>query len=246
MILRSAPRVVGSVRTRAGPAAWPLCRRALSGIGRGGRCADGCRGGAGDDLEGRLPPSSDAGGSPGASVLLIGEPADDPPLGGGVRGPQPRLHRPHVRRLVPVRAIVPAAHVADVDDATPKITGIAERGGSPVTPRVPDRWRCSTRRIRGTLASNSEFEIERYLHLGDVIAASTSSSRSRGEGDPTRPGYFVTWVTTYVDGPARSWAASGSASSSSSPRDPRDHRRARHAGVVGHPVGDRLPTSRSR
>jgi N-terminal half of MaoC dehydratase len=85
--------------------------------------------------------------------------------------------------------------------ATPKITGIAERGGSPV--EVEDSSPMSIfddAGFVGTLASNSEYEIERYLHLGEVISASTVVE-SISEKKQTRlgPGYFVTWVTTYVD-----------------------------------------------
>ncbi len=47
----------------------------------------------------------------------------------------------------------------------------------------------------GTLASNSEFEIERYLHLGEAISASTVIE-SISDMKQTRlgRGYFVTWV----------------------------------------------------
>ena len=52
----------------------------------------------------------------------------------------------------------------------------------------------------GTLASNSEFEIVRYLHLGEVVSA-TTVVETISEEKATRlgPGHFVTWVTTYVD-----------------------------------------------
>jgi uncharacterized protein len=86
--------------------------------------------------------------------------------------------------------------------ATPKITGIAERGGSPV--ELEDSSPMSIfdeAGFVGTLASNSEFEIERYLHLGEMISASTViESISDRKQIRLGPGYFVTWVTTYVDG----------------------------------------------
>jgi hypothetical protein len=85
--------------------------------------------------------------------------------------------------------------------ATPKITGIAERGGSPVETEGDGPLSVFDEAgFVGTLASNSEFEIERYLHLGEVIAASTVIE-SISEEKQTRigPGHFVTWVTTYVD-----------------------------------------------
>ena len=51
-----------------------------------------------------------------------------------------------------------------------------------------------------TLATNSEFEIERYLRLGDVIASTQEFGVDlRGEADLARPGHFVTWLTTYTD-----------------------------------------------
>jgi len=85
--------------------------------------------------------------------------------------------------------------------ATPTITGIAERGGSPVEPESKGPLAVFDKvGFVGTLASNSEFEIERYLHLGEVISA-TTVIESISDEKTTRlgPGYFVTWVTTYVD-----------------------------------------------
>ena len=86
--------------------------------------------------------------------------------------------------------------------ATPKITGMAERGGSPVESDGPGAL--STLDDAGfvaTLASNSEFEFERYLHLGEVVSAETVIE-SISDEKQTRlgPGHFVTWVTTYRDG----------------------------------------------
>src|SRR5205807_4679661 len=55
--------------------------------------------------------------------------------------------------------------------ATPRITGIAERGGSPVEGgRAKVLTLLDEAGFTGTLASNSEFEIERYLRLGEVVA----------------------------------------------------------------------------
>ena len=52
----------------------------------------------------------------------------------------------------------------------------------------------------GTLASNSEFEIVRYLRLGDELRATTVlDSVSAEKQTRLGPGYFVTWVTTYTD-----------------------------------------------
>ena len=82
----------------------------------------------------------------------------------------------------------------------PKITGMAERGGSPV--ELEGETVLSVLDGAGfvaTLASNSEFEIERHLHLGEVVTSATTLE-SVSEEKQTRlgPGHFVTWVTTYT------------------------------------------------
>jgi uncharacterized protein len=85
--------------------------------------------------------------------------------------------------------------------ATPRITGMAERGGSPT-----DAGRATVLTVLddagfvGTLASNSEFEIVRYLRLGDTLRATTVLEGVSPEKQ-TRlgAGHFVTWVTTYTD-----------------------------------------------
>jgi hypothetical protein len=85
--------------------------------------------------------------------------------------------------------------------ATPKITGIAERGGSPVEAHgLSPLAVFDEAGFVGTLAANSEFEIERYLRLGDVISSSTVIE-SISDRKQTRlgPGYFITWATAYVD-----------------------------------------------
>jgi uncharacterized protein len=85
--------------------------------------------------------------------------------------------------------------------ATPKITGIAERGGSPVeTDGAAPLAVLDEAGFTGTLATNSEFEIVRYLHLGDIVTATTTIEAISQEKD-TRlgKGRFVTWVTTYTD-----------------------------------------------
>ena len=84
--------------------------------------------------------------------------------------------------------------------ATPVITGIAERGGSPVESggaAVLDLLDADG--YVATLASNSEFEIVRYLHLGERLRSETLLE-SVSDRKQTRigPGYFVTWVTTYT------------------------------------------------
>jgi hypothetical protein len=85
--------------------------------------------------------------------------------------------------------------------ATPKITGIRERGGSPVEgggAKVLELL--NEAGFVGTLATNSEFEIDRYLHLGDVVSGETVlESVSPEKQTRIGAGRFVTWVTTYTD-----------------------------------------------
>ena len=85
--------------------------------------------------------------------------------------------------------------------ATVEITGIRERGGSPgATSGTSPLSVLDDAGFVGTLASNSEFEVERYLRPGDVISA-TTVIESISDEKQTRigRGHFVTWVTTYVD-----------------------------------------------
>jgi hypothetical protein len=85
--------------------------------------------------------------------------------------------------------------------ATVEITGIRERGGSPTaTTGTSPLSVLDDAGFVGTLASNSDFEIERYLRPGDVIS-STTVIESISDEKKTRigHGHFVTWVTTYVD-----------------------------------------------
>jgi acyl dehydratase len=85
--------------------------------------------------------------------------------------------------------------------ATPRITGMAERGGSPVEGgRAAVLNLLDEAGFVGTLASNSEFEIVRYLRVGDVVSATTLlESVSTEKQTRIGPGHFVTWVTTYTD-----------------------------------------------
>jgi acyl dehydratase len=84
--------------------------------------------------------------------------------------------------------------------ATPRITGIGERGGSPVEgTRAPVLSLLDEAGFVGTLASNSEFEIARYLRLGDAVSATTVlESVSPEKQTRLGAGHFVTWVTTYT------------------------------------------------
>jgi len=84
---------------------------------------------------------------------------------------------------------------------TPMLVGIAERGGHPVpsTGRSPLSI-LDDAGYRGTLAANSEFEIVRYLRLGDTVTSETTLDEV-SEEKQTRlgAGFFVTWLTTYTD-----------------------------------------------
>ena len=83
---------------------------------------------------------------------------------------------------------------------TPTLAGIAERGGSPVEVEGETALSVLDRAgYAGTLATNSEFEIVRYLRLGEVVSAETVFE-SISEEKQTRMGRgrFVTWVTTYT------------------------------------------------
>jgi len=85
---------------------------------------------------------------------------------------------------------------------TPKITGLRERGGSPVEGEGAEVLRLlDGAGYVGTLATNSEFEIVRYLRVGDTVSAETLvESVSPEKRTRLGPGRFLTWVTTYRDG----------------------------------------------
>ncbi len=85
--------------------------------------------------------------------------------------------------------------------ATPRITGIRERGGSPVeSTRAKVLEVLDGAGFVGTLASNSEFEILRYLRMGDTVEATTVlESVSPEKQTRIGHGHFITWVTTYTD-----------------------------------------------
>ena len=85
---------------------------------------------------------------------------------------------------------------------TPTITGLRERGGSPVEGDGAAVLRLlDGAGYVGTLATNSEFEILRYLTIGDTVSAETLvESVSPEKQTRIGPGRFLTWVTTYRDG----------------------------------------------
>lgn len=80
----------------------------------------------------------------------------------------------------------------------PKLAGIHERGGVPVEMKENPLQFLADAGYTGTVATNSEFEIERYPRVGDELTAETvfetiSDEKKTAMGD----GFFVTWITTY-------------------------------------------------
>jgi len=85
--------------------------------------------------------------------------------------------------------------------ATPVIDGIRERGGAAAPSTGASAFTVLEEAgFTGTLAVDSEFEIERYLRLGERVSSSSAVESISGEKQ-TRlgPGHFLTWVTTYRD-----------------------------------------------
>jgi acyl dehydratase len=153
-----------------------------------------------------------------ALQALVGQPVSD---GGPSVGPDP-VNQPMIRHWAaafedenPVytdpeaaaqsrfgEVVAPPLMLQTWTMATPRITGMAERGGSPVEGGQAKVLRVlDDAGFVGTLASNSEFEILRYLRLGDTVTAETRlESVSPQKTTRLGPGHFVTWVTTYRDG----------------------------------------------
>jgi hypothetical protein len=95
--------------------------------------------------------------------------------------------------------VAPPAMLQTWSMPSPKLEGIAERGGSPVEIDSDNVIRALDREgFTGTLATNSELEFVRYLRPGDLLHVSSalesiSARKTTGLGQ----GYFVTWVTSY-------------------------------------------------
>ena len=82
----------------------------------------------------------------------------------------------------------------------PKIAGIADRDGVPIEVKHNPMRFIEEAGFTGTIATNSEFEIERYPRLGDEISSTTViEAVSPEKKTAIGTGHFVTWVTTYVD-----------------------------------------------
>ena len=84
----------------------------------------------------------------------------------------------------------------------PKIEGIAERGGVPIEMdknKNPAAF-IEEAGFTGIVATNSEFEIERYPRLGDVISVTQEYEHISDEKKTSLgTGHFVTWLSTYTD-----------------------------------------------
>jgi uncharacterized protein len=82
----------------------------------------------------------------------------------------------------------------------PKVEGIKERGGAPVEIEGNPTAFLDEAGYTSTVATNSEFEIERYPRLGDVISAtSVFEDVSEEKRTALGTGYFLTWLITYRD-----------------------------------------------
>ncbi len=98
--------------------------------------------------------------------------------------------------------VAPPAMLQTWTMARPRIEGIAERGGAPVG-MISDNPIpvLNEAGYVGTLATNSEHEFVRYLRPGDHLHLTTEvESISDRKTTALGQGYFVTWVTTYMDG----------------------------------------------
>jgi acyl dehydratase len=95
--------------------------------------------------------------------------------------------------------VAPPAMLQTWSMPSPKIEGIAERGGSPVDMSGDNVLRAlDADGFTGTLATNSELEFVRYVRPGDLLHVSTElESISQRKTTSLGLGYFVTWVTTY-------------------------------------------------
>jgi uncharacterized protein len=83
---------------------------------------------------------------------------------------------------------------------SPKLEGIGDRGGSPVEITGNPSAFLDDAGYTSIVATNSEFEIERYPRLGDVISAtSVFEDVSDEKKTALGTGYFLSWVLTYTD-----------------------------------------------
>lgn len=82
----------------------------------------------------------------------------------------------------------------------PKIEGILERGGMPMEITRRPLAVLDDLGFTGTVATNSEFEIERYVRPGELISSSAAIEDVSDEKQTALgPGHFCTTLTTYYD-----------------------------------------------
>jgi hypothetical protein len=82
----------------------------------------------------------------------------------------------------------------------PKIEGIAERGGVPMEMGRNPASFIEDAGFTSIVATNSEFEIERYPRLDDVISVTQAFEDISDEKKTSLgTGHFVTWLSTYTD-----------------------------------------------
>jgi acyl dehydratase len=97
--------------------------------------------------------------------------------------------------------VAPPAMLQAWTMARPIIAGIAERGGAPREVHAESPISIfDDAGFTGTLATNSELEFVRYLRIGDRLRSSTVvESISDLKTTAIGQGYFLTWVTTFID-----------------------------------------------
>ena len=97
--------------------------------------------------------------------------------------------------------VAPPAMMQTWTMGRPVIAGIAERGGAAAEiPADSPIGILIAAGYTGTLATNSEFEFDRYLRIGDRLHFSTElESVSEQKITAVGKGYFVTWINTYYD-----------------------------------------------
>ena len=95
--------------------------------------------------------------------------------------------------------VAPPAMLQTWGMPSPKLEGIAERGGAPVDASHDNVVRAlDAEGFTGTLATNSTLEFVRYLRPGDQLHVSSElESISTRKTTALGRGYFVTWATTY-------------------------------------------------
>jgi acyl dehydratase len=97
--------------------------------------------------------------------------------------------------------VAPPAMLQTWTMGRPELIGIAERGGSAGELAADSPLqRLTDAGFAGTRATNSELYFDRYLRVGDELSSSTAlESVSERKTTSLGTGYFVTWVTSYVD-----------------------------------------------